>query len=269
MVSSQTNVSSFQQSFINNILQQSQQNCLVQSTNTASNNVTIINGATIDGNVIGVTITAHTDASCLMTSSMEDSVQNMLSAILQQANQAATDIMNGGQITMETNTFSIDQSVTNNISQINQTTCSVNTSTSTNNNYLYVSGKVGGNVIGVTQATDTKMNCSVSNIMKNTTYNQAQASATQSNTAVGMFALMFAVIGGIIGLFVIGYIIYYATGSSRNVGYQAPRLTREQEELQAAQTLGLGPEELQILAEGGVSASPAFGGGGSPLAATA
>lgn len=252
MGNTQTNIASIQQNFMNNVLQQNQQNCLVQTTDTANNNVVIVSGATIDGNFTGVTVTAHTDASCLMTSSMEDSIQNILSATLQQTNSSATDWFGGFSFSGETNVFDIEQSVTNNISQINQTTCSTNTSTSANNNYLYVTNtEIKGSFIGVDPTSDTKMNCTVTNIMKNTTYNQAQASASQSNTDIGSFTLIFAIIGAVIGLLFIGYIIYYATGANRNVGPQQPRLTREQEELQAAQTLGLSSEQLQILASGG------------------
>lgn len=252
MGNTSSNIASIQQAFMNNILQQNQQNCLVQSSTTANNNVTIVSGSTIDGNVTGVTLTSNTDASCLMTSSMEDSIQNILSSTLQQTNSTATDWFGGFQFSASTNVFDIEQSVVNNISQINQTTCAANTVTSANNNYFYLNAKVGGDFIGVNASSNTSMNCTVNNIMKNTTYNQAQASATQSNTTIGTFALMFAVIAGVVGLLIVGYFIYYSSGAVNRVGYQPPpppQLTAEERELQAAQTLGLSPEQLAILAE--------------------
>ena len=254
MVSTTTNIADVQQNFMNNITQQDQQNCIATVNSSANNNVVIINGTKIDGNVTGVSLTATTDASCLMVSNMEDSVQNILAAVLQQTNTSETDWFNGFQITNDTNTFNISQSVTNNINQINESTCASNTITSADNNYVYVTNSViGGNFVGVTESASASASCSMNNTMKNTTYNQVQASGTQSNTIEGMFVAIVGAFAAIIGLIIIGAIIFFAVGPISHVGYSTasqqapPRLSPQDQELMAAQELGLSPNVLSSL----------------------
>lgn len=253
MSSSITNIGGIQQNFMNNIVQEDQQNCLAAVTSQANNNIFILNGANIEGDFTGVAPTINTDATCLMVSNMDTTIQNIVGAILQQTNTAATDWLNGGQITKERNVFNIEQSITNNISQINEATCSASVDASESNNYFYVgTARIGGNFVGVAGTTNASANCSMSNAMKNATYNQAQASATQSNTEVGMFVAIVTAIVTIVGLLVFGVIILFATGALRHVGYSAaaaPQVSQEEQDLVAARDLGLTPDILQTLTE--------------------
>lgn len=260
MASATTNIASIQQSFMNNITQQDQQNCIATVSDSTNNNVVIVNGANIGGNFTGVSSTAKTDATCLMVSNMEDSISNILSATLQQTNTTETDWFNGFQFTADTNVFDISQSVTNNISQINEATCAANTVTSTNDNYVYVTNsKIGGDFIGVTSSANASASCSMTNTMKNTTYNQAQASAKQNNTIKGMFVAMVGAFAAIIGIIVIGVIILFAVGAIGYVGYGAVssrkygqpsgngQQSSEDQEIMAAEQLGLTPDVLSSL----------------------
>jgi type IV secretory pathway VirB2 component (pilin) len=258
MASATTNIASIQQSFMNNITQVDQQNCIATVSNSANNNVIIVNGANIKGDFTGVSSTTSTDATCLMVSNMDGSISNILSATLQQTNTSQTDWFNGFQFTADTNSFNINQSITNNISQINEATCSANTTTSVSNNYVYVTNAtIGGDFIGVTDTANASANCNMTNTMKSTTYNQAQASATQSNTIQGMFVAMVAAFAAIIGIMVIGVIILFAVGSIGYVGYdvvkkpsQPGELSPEQSEeqqIEAAESLGLTPDVLANL----------------------
>ena len=251
MASHTNNVAQIQQSFMNNITQEDQQSCIASVSNSANNNVVIVNGANIKGDFTGVASTTNTDATCLMVSNMEDSVSNILSATLSQTNKSATDWFNGFQFTSDTNSFNINQSVTNNISQINQATCAAETTTSVSNNYVYVSNAtVGGDFIGVTDTANASANCSMTNTMKNTTYNQAQASATQSNTIVGIFAMIIAAVAAIVGLMVLGVIFLFAVGAIGYVGYGKKSTavggaeSEESEEIKAAEALGITPDTM-------------------------
>lgn len=221
MASAVTNTSDIQENFINNILQQSQQNCIATVVNEANNNVVIVNGTNIGGDFTGVSTTTSTDATCLMVSSMEDSVSSILSAIVQQTNKSQTDWFNGFQIKDSNNTFDVVQSVVNNILQINETTCAASTITSASNNYVYVTNaNVGGNFIGVTDKADASASCTMTNTMKNTTYNQAQASATQTNIDLGMFSGFLGIIAAIIGVVIVGVIILFGAGIVGYFGYK-------------------------------------------------
>lgn len=253
MSSTTSNVANIQQTFMNNVIQQNQQNCIATFNQETSNNVVIVNGSTINGNVIGVQLTGSTDATCLITSHMEDSVSNILSSILDQTNTAATDILNGGKFTSETNTFDINQTIVNNISQINEATCAASFAQASSGSYFYVTNStINGDFIGVQQNGDLHSSCSLNNFMKNATYNQAQASGTQSNKDIGVFASFLAVVLGIVGIMIIGTLILYSTGAIGKVGFQrgtapAPQLSPQDRELQAAAELGLTSEDLQLL----------------------
>lgn len=258
MSSTTTNIADIQQSFMNNITQNSQQSCIAGANPQTNNNVVLLNGVKVGGNFTGVAATTSTDATCLMVSNMEDSVSNILQSIVQQTNTSETDWFNGFQITDATNIFRVNQSVTNNISQINQSTCAANTTSSVSNNYVYVTNStIGGDFIGVTNDSKASASCSISNMMKNATYNQAQASATQSNTVKGMFVSMVSAFAGIIGIVVIGVIILFAVGAIGYVGYdvKGPRnqeqgMTLEQQQnaqLAAAEQLGLTPDILSSI----------------------
>lgn len=253
MGSNTSNIGEIQQKFMNNITQEDQQNCIATVQSTTNDNVVIVQGATIDGNFTGVSSTVNTDATCLMVSNMEDTVRNMLSATLQQTNEVASDMAGDFSWQNAENKFDINQSVVNNISQINEATCAANTTSSTDNNYVYVSNsKVRGDFIGVSNKANATANCSMTNSMKNTTYNQAQASATQSNTVLGMFVAIAAVIAGVIGVIVFGVIILFAVGAIGYVGYKgysggSSEENPEDQELQAVQELGLTPDVLSQL----------------------
>jgi len=260
MGSASTNIANIQQDFMNNITQQSQQSCLAVSTPSSNNNVVIVNGANIGGDFTGVSQTTTTDASCLIVSNMEDSVSTILSATLSQTNTTETDWFNGFQFTADTNQFDLTQSVVNNISQINQTTCSANNSQSSNNNYVYLTNaNVGGDFVGVTTSSNASASCTMNNIMKNNTYNQGQAQDAQGNTIKGMFVAMLASFAFIVGIIVIGVIILFAVGALGFVGYGASsshksssssspsQMSKEDQELQEASDLGLTPEVLSTL----------------------
>jgi hypothetical protein len=256
MTSSTTNIAEIQQDFMNNITQDDQQNCIATTNQQTNNNVVIVNGVNIKGNFTGVTSTTNTDATCLMVSNMENSVSNILQAIAQQTNTTETDWFNGFQFTDDTNIFDATQSVTNNISQINEATCAANTTSSVSNNYVYVTNaEIGGNFVGVTNDSTTSASCSMTNAMKNATYNQAQASATQSNTVKGMFVSMVGAFAAIIGIMVIGVIILFAVGAIGYVGYDVKNPNRlgmspeqqEDAELAAAEQLGITPDVLSSI----------------------
>lgn len=216
------NIANIQQSFMNNITQNNQQSCQATVSNQANNNVVIVNGATINGNFTGVTTNVSTDASCLMVSNMDDSISNILSASLQQTNTTETDWFNGFSFDSNTNVFDIAQSVTNNISQINQATCSANQVSSTSNNYIYLTNAtVNGDFVGVSDTLTASASCSITNAMKNSTYNSAAAVANQTNTDKGMFVTMVGSFAGIIGLIIIIVIILFAVGAIGFVGYEA------------------------------------------------
>jgi hypothetical protein len=224
MSSSISNTTKVQQEFMNNITQSNQANCLATVNDQANGNVVIISGSTIAGDATGVSVTTSTDATCLMVSNMQDSVDNILASITDQTNTAETDFFNGFQFTNESNSYDLKQTIANNISQINQTTCAANNSTSTSNNYVYVSSsKVGGNFVGVTNTASAAANCSMNNTMANATYNKAQSQNSQSNTVKGVFATLVGLFSGIMGILIIGAVLLFALEAAGKAKGSIPR----------------------------------------------
>jgi len=151
---------------------------------------------------------------------MENSIKNVMSAISKQNNKADTDLFNGFQISSQNNLFDSNQSTVNNINQINQATCSANTTNSASDNYIYVTNSdIKGNFVGVTDTSNASADCNMSNYMKNNVYNQAQASSTQLNSIKGMFAALMAAVTGIVVVIIIGVIVFFSVGAVGHVGY--------------------------------------------------
>lgn len=208
MVSSVRNTANIQQDTYNNITQLATQNCINTVTQNTSGNSVFIIDSKVNGDVIGVSSTTSMDATCAITSSMDDQVQNILESLTTQSNIAETDWFNGFQLTFENNNLDLKQSITNNISQINQAMCTANLTSSTSNNFVYVSNSsFGGNFVGVSSVSNPSSNCNMSNFMKNITYNLTQGNADQSNVNKGMFTSIFTTLLIVVGVIIIGVVI--------------------------------------------------------------
>jgi len=251
-----SNIANFQQSFYNNITQESQQDCIATVNSETNNNVIIVQGGTINGNFTGATTTVSSDASCLMVSNMGTSVSNILAATEAQTNVSEADPLGGGQWTNNTNVFNVSQTVANNISQINKALCAANVSVSANNNYVYMSDEtVNGNYVGVQNNSNAQANCSMSNNMKVQTYNQAQASGSQGNTSMGLFGAIVAMIAAVIGIIIVGVIVMFSVGAVGTIGYEylktrhgATAMSASDSAIKAAEALGLSADQIAAIA---------------------
>ena len=222
---------------MNNIVENDQQSCKSTATSIADNNVIIVNGAKIKGNFTGVQVGTATDATCLMTSTMSNNITSIVTAIQQQANRANTDLFNDGNLVNdENNTFNLDQTITNNISQINQTLCDASNITQSSNNYVYVANtSVGGNFVGVASNSSSKANCSMTNMMKNVVYNRQQADVTQSNRITGMFAGILGAVVLIVGLIVIILIVLCSISAISAGGHRTHKEERKDDRTEQKQ----------------------------------
>ena len=248
MGASLSNVAGIQQDFLTNVTQTGQQSCVAAASNVQSNNVIIVTGVKVGGDFAGLSSQLQTDATCTIVSSMDNQVTNILKSSLQQSNQTQSDWFNGFSWDTLNNTFNIRQSVTNNISQINQALCSANTVQSQSGNYLYLSNaEIGGNFVGFTSSSNAQASCSMTNYMKNTTYNQATANGSQTNAVTGIFAIILGVIAFVVGLSIIASIIIFSVGAVSYVGRRGTEATAQQkqdaQDLALANALGITPDE--------------------------
>lgn len=214
------NLSDIQQNVITNLTQQNSTSCVNTVSATTNNNVLLIEGSTIGGDVIGARQTVSTDVSCVITANMDAQIRSILSATLNQTNKTNNDLFGGFNWSKNTNIFNMRQSIANNIAQINSAVCSSNTLASAQNNFVYIrNANVRGNVVGVEQKVNAKSGCTINNVMKMVSYNQQQADSNQGNTAIGMFAGLFSGIISIITILIIGVVIVFALGAVGYIGY--------------------------------------------------
>lgn len=214
-----SNIANIQQQFMNNIPQQYQQNCISNISHQGSlDNVTLVNGVNINGDVVGNAKIISTDASCLITSNIQDSVSDILSSLINQTNKSETDWYNGFNFDSEIKSFDIGQSIVNNISQINQNICSANTIVSTSDNFNYITND-RNDFVGVVDSSSSAA-CSVDNFMKNYTYNQLQANPNNNNTIRAMFVMVLTVFLIIIGIIIVGVVFLFPVGALHYVGYE-------------------------------------------------
>lgn len=224
MGNANTNVAKIQQSVTNNILQYSGSTCSFSDQSSLSGNIAVFGSVRTRGDFTGQNLqTLGTDSTCVLTSSMASSVSNILASIIQQSNNAQTDWFNGFSVTANTNTYNLQQSMNNQINQINQSTCSSNTVTSANNNYVFVGNiEAGGNVVGQNISVgQAAASCNLTNTMKNVTYNTGQSQGNQNNKSRGMFTGMFSSFLTMIVLIVILVVILFTVGAIGYIGYEA------------------------------------------------
>lgn len=196
-----SNFNEVNQNITNSILQSNSQNCISNATGTANNNTTIIAG-NIKGNATGTSTTVKSDASCIIVSSLQSSIENILAAMSQQKNTSIDGIFNAFKFEGTSNINVVNQNINNNIMQLNQQLCQANAYSSASGNYTYVqkSATVNGNFIGASVESDASANCNMSNFIKNIIYNQEQSTNNQNNISKDAIA---AVIGMIIAAFVV------------------------------------------------------------------
>lgn len=237
-------ISQTQQDFMTSILQENQQTCLVKNTNQSNGNVVIVTGSNIRGDFTGVATVTTTDSTCILSSNTESLVDDILRSTLNQKNATSSDIFSIFNFDANVEEADLRQSVTNNIAEINQAICSTSTINSADDNYVYLSNtNVGGNFIGVSSTSNARSSCVMSNTMKNTTYNDAQSSVSQSNLTYTVWSIIAAGIVGVIALIIVGGLVMRFSRSSGTGGNAAQKTPREME-LEAADYLGIDPSVL-------------------------
>lgn len=211
------NATQEQQTFLNNVTQSNQQNCSSSASTTQDNNVTIITGTTILGDFIEQSATIVTDSTCLISSSMDSSVESLLSALANQSNKPSSSIFDALSLSAGINLTQTKQKVTNNIGQLNEAACNSSAIVSQSGNYTYISDSfLGGNYVGQSSSSNPSSSCSMSNYMKNVTYTQAQAQATQNNTTTSLLGIITAVVVIVIVVIIILVVISFGKGVLRS-----------------------------------------------------
>lgn len=262
-----TNVSRIQQDFATEITQQSIESCSTSATQNVSGNISIIDGAKSSGDIIGINVeSVSTDATCVLTSSIDAAITNILDSVTRQTNAASNDWFGGFSFSANTNVYNLRQSAINNINQINQSLCSSNVTSSTTNNFSYIRNVNGGRVIGLNiEGATASASCSITNVTKALSFNRAASEATQDNKNTGMFVAIVTAIIAVVGIVIVGVIILFSIGAIGYVGYSVasggktpgidPIKSQLTSTLESLDALDLPPDILQSLFESDPTAS--------------
>jgi hypothetical protein len=215
------------QEVTNNITQINQSSCTATVQNESGGNFIILDGVRVAGDVYGSITRIKTNASCIMSSSNEANIDNLLESL---ADQGKTTENSGfsldavaiiDKLKSQNNSIDIRQYITNNITQMNINTCSSNIINTESPNYTYIrGGSVGGSVIGSDTTAESSSSCTITNNSKLIIYNDILSDGDQSNDLKGFFTTLVIGFVVIIGIVIFGVIILFSTGAIGHVGYK-------------------------------------------------
>lgn len=173
------------QTIMNSITNDTNQVCQITTESSAIGNIVTIDNSIINGDAIGIENSVSVNSGCAITSTMNTSIDSILSAISQQSAAADNTGMLSGLLSNTddiTTTTNISQLFSNTINNINNAVCDVNTDVVTRGNFVFVNNStVNGTFVGVDMSgTDVVASCNMNNTMNNIVYNQGQSSVTQS-----------------------------------------------------------------------------------------
>lgn len=183
--------------------------CSADCIADASGNTLIITGRTKNIN-INAKCTANT--SCTMTNQVQSTVTNMIDNSVSQQTKAVTDFFNDFMSNHIDQKIDITSILTNNLTQITQNTCQASASTQANQNFIYV-GSTGttGNV-NISADSDVHASCTMNNLAKAQTQNTVTNRTNQFSKTLGMIAVIFVAILGILLIGGLVLILLMATG---------------------------------------------------------
>lgn len=172
--------------FNNTIMQYSNQSCSITCTTSFNDNVVIVIGGS--GNINIENVCSIQKSSCQMKAAFDASIETIIDSAISQSTTAV------GGLSFTFN--NIDQSinvashVTNNISQLMNSSCTLAVQQSINNNYFYIQDRTGD--INWTQKGDvTSSTCSMENVGKASTFNKTTVDAKQKSEVQNVFTLLF------------------------------------------------------------------------------
>lgn len=221
------NKSNIQQSFYNQVNEITKTVCSTVSDGAITGQYIDISNSTVNDTSVGISTNNTVDASCVISSSMASTISNMLGTMVQQEAKTDNDLFGDFSKSRLINVTDIVQSTTNVINQVNSSVCTAASYNPIKDQYIYAANTTingNGGFLGISEKSNTNATCSMSNYMKNLSFNQTQANTGQKSVTKGMFTVIFtalALIAGAIVLFVVvialfgggGYLVIKGTES--------------------------------------------------------
>lgn len=219
-----------QQNFYNQVNEITKNTCTVVTDQSISGQFIDVSNSTINGVSVGINTQNTVDASCVISSSMDSSVTNMLTSIVDQETKSESGLLSALTLSATLDKTNIVQACTNVINQINSATCTAASYNPIKDQYIYAANTTinsgNGTFLGISSNSNTSASCSMSNYMKSLSYNDILANSSEKYKSKGMFTTILtsiALIGGFLVLFMIvvgligggGYIILKSSGNKK------------------------------------------------------
>lgn len=185
----------------NQILQSSSESCLGQCTANQSGNEVIISGSKI-GN-LNFNQQCPASASCIMNSTLDTNVSDIMSAMADQEAVTQLGLLNMN-FSNTSNNLDIQESITNQITQIMQSTCQATSDVNQYDNMIVLKNSTAGD-ISISNSGSATANCTMTNTARAVVFNQQTAKSSQKAKRESVLAMI--VIAIVIGIIAIGGLV--------------------------------------------------------------
>jgi len=194
----------------NNLYENSSSACIATCTSIVNRPTTVVSNTSVGGN-INIQAQCNASASCVMQSTLDSSVENIMSSLSQQENVTTQLLPIAFDFNNKNTSSTISQQITNNITQNIQSICQATNTTLVNNpTTVFSNDKIGGSInIGTNQGS-ASANCTINNLSRIRLFNQSTsrnaATTSQSNVfgTIMIAIVIIIVIGAIILVIIIG-----------------------------------------------------------------
>ncbi|SNW61935.1 Hypothetical protein ORPV_31 [Orpheovirus IHUMI-LCC2] len=198
------NIASLNQETVNQIYSNSKATCGVISNQSISN-VRIVVGI-CDNCTISLSQTATVNGSCAMSQAVDTQIDNIIKSSAEQSLSAERTFLSLDFSSLQnSNQVEINNSVTNLVSTLVSSTCTIS-GNQTIENVDIVVGQGSNVAIGLAQTQNVTGQCSIDNIVKTRVFNELTATSDQDLTVKSSLTI---IIIAIVILLVASYVIYY------------------------------------------------------------
>jgi hypothetical protein len=197
-----TQQASASMSVVNNVLQSVSNTCSISCQSSINDITIVVSGSTV-GNITIADTCAITGSKCLIATSLDVNITNILTAIFEQKSvtgRSLLDCLGDRNINQNIN---IEQSVVNNITQLIQNTCNLSSSSSISGvTFIAKNGASVGNFSIVAASSISQSDCSLQNIAQTVLTNKLLAKGKQSSYD-GIAAILALLAEGIFAMIII------------------------------------------------------------------
>lgn len=195
------------------VLQLTNLKCDISCTNNFNNNTVIAIG--VGGDVVIEQSCRITDASCQMRAAFESNIQNLLQTKIDQGQDAPSGL-EFKPLAQQYQGFDYKSMVSNEVSQIMNSSCAISATNNRNNNYFLFQG-VGGSVILRQDSEITSASCNMEMIAKQAAFNQDNVDAKNSQKITSVFAYFFIAMIIMVLLIGIAIVAFVLTGGANKL----------------------------------------------------